>query len=69
MLGFRLESFGIIFLALLLVQRDLTVLIYAVISSKICRENPVEGRLALRNSSEMMIVTAFGPKQTRLFIF
>lgn len=43
----RLDSFGILLLAFLFVRRDLSIVIYAVMSSEVCQENPMEGRLAV----------------------
>jgi len=43
----RLASSGIIFLAFLVVRGDLTIVTYAVMSSEVWGENPMEGGLAI----------------------
>lgn len=43
----RLECLGIVFLDLLVVRGDLTIAIYAVMSSEVCGENLIVGRLAV----------------------
>lgn len=46
----RLDSLGLVLLAFLVTRGVLTIVICAVMSSEVCEENPMEGRLAVVKS-------------------